>query len=845
MTADKAADIATSSPIQSGPVTEKERHLVLDLLRGLALMGIALANYPEFSLWTFLGSEAQQAMPTAGVDRVVRFLQYLLVDGKFYSIFSILFGIGFALILVRHGRRLFVRRMLLLAVIGFVHLMFIWSGDILLLYAIGGLLLTLFVGISDRHLLYVAVGFILLPVGLDALTEFCGADFAGPFYDAWWRAASARGINEDNFASWLRDADSYGQMFDFLVQGACERMWEIVEGHRLPKVLGLFILGYLCGKQRFYARLYELPLQKVFRRTLLIGLSTSLPYAWSATNGHPWGITVHSALYAVSVIPLAIAFMSGVCLFYLRHQEWPLFRWLAAPGRMALTNYISHSLFGVLLFYGLGLGLGTTFGLVHSELTALGVFVLQIVCSILWLRWFRFGPLEWVWRMLTYKRYFPLMKSVLLLFIVCAATKAQADAPATTDTISPTGTIVPTDSTKSTVAKWSVQLSGNVSHMFHAGPYNKEILHSYGTSFYDARLKWQSGKGSARIEGAEPSGWQPSPYDEAMGFPTLQVGLLCADYSRVQVYRESTPYHSRIGRIWTLFGGLQLDFLRKGPFCVGIDLQHGIGYCEHPFDEATNIDNEVIGSPLSIYIGGGIYAKYCVAPRWSLSLGADFKHFSNGTLDRPNIGANTLGGTLALHYEFGHTSVASARAQQEARRASSAEFNAPNAKQGFYVDVVVGLGMKALNDHFTIFHTKDNPVYGFFTTMVAPMYRWHLLHATGLGFDYSYADYVFKLRQYDQQRQLSGYTYSPHIMGVSLRHEVFYHCFSLNVGVGVYAKKQTGHTGATNDSRCYQSVGLRYSPPFVRHRFFLGYNVKAHYFSRVDCVQLIVGCRIG
>ena len=96
-------------------------------------MGIALANFPEFGLWTFLSSSEQESMSTAGIDHVVRFLQYLLVDGKFYTIFSILFGIGFSLILTRHGRSLFIRRMLILVGIGFMHLMFIWSGDILLL----------------------------------------------------------------------------------------------------------------------------------------------------------------------------------------------------------------------------------------------------------------------------------------------------------------------------------------------------------------------------------------------------------------------------------------------------------------------------------------------------------------------------------------------------------------------------------------------------------------------------------------------------------------------------------------------------------------------------------------
>jgi uncharacterized protein len=394
----------------TGPTTERQRHVILDALRGLALMGIALANFPEFALWTFLSSEQQAAMPTAYIDEIVRFLQYLVVDGKFYSIFSILFGIGFSLIMERHGLRLFVRRMLILVIIGFLHLMFIWSGDILLLYAVGGLLLTLMIGLSDKSLLLLALSLILIPVGLDALIEFGGFNFPEPFYQAWWNKAKTLGINEANFASWLRDANSYGQMFAFLIQGAYERLWEFVEGHRLPKVVGLFILGYLASKHRLYTRLQDLPLRKALYWNVSIGLPTSLLYAWSATSGHPWGLTVHSLLYGVSVIPLAIVFIIGICLLYLQSPKSVVFRWLAAPGRMALSCYISHSLIGVLLFYGLGFGLGTSLGLVYIELIALVVFFIQIIVCRIWLNYFRFGPLEWLWRMLTYGRYFPIIK---------------------------------------------------------------------------------------------------------------------------------------------------------------------------------------------------------------------------------------------------------------------------------------------------------------------------------------------------------------------------------------------------------------------------------------------------
>ncbi len=394
------------------PTSERERNAILDVLRGTALLGIALANYPEFGLWTFLSPEQQSAMPTAGIDKVVRYLQYLLIDGKFYTIFSVLFGIGFSLILSRHSLSLFIRRMMILAAIGFCHMMFVWSGDILLLYAIGGLLLPLFIKLSDKALLWTASLLILLPVGLDALTEYADVDFAAPFYNAWWAKASEQGITEENFASWLRDADRYPQMFAFLVQGAYERLWEFVSGHRLPKVVGLFVFGYLIGKHQYFKRLDTLPLKETFRVALVVGFPTSLLYAWSATQGHPWGLTIHSMLYAVSVIPLSLVYITGICMLYTRWHTGlrPIYTSIAASGRMALTNYISQSLIGILLFYGLGMGWGTSMGLVSIELTALTAFLFLVFLSRMWLRRFHFGPLEWIWRMLTYGRCFKIMK---------------------------------------------------------------------------------------------------------------------------------------------------------------------------------------------------------------------------------------------------------------------------------------------------------------------------------------------------------------------------------------------------------------------------------------------------
>lgn len=230
----------------------------------------------------------------------------------------------------------------------------------------------------------------------------------------------------------------------------------------------------------------------------------------------------------------------------------------------------------------------------------------------------------------------------------------------------------------------------------------------------------------------------------------------------------------------------------------------------------------------------GVYARYRMAERWSASINADFKHYSNGTLDRPNLGVNTIGPTIGISYDL----------KEQPLRHDPEEPFAMDFKPRFYVDAVVGLGMKALIDGFNVYHSSHNPIYGFFTTMVAPMYRYHLLHASGIGIDYSYGDYVYHIRDLDEITYRLQEKYSPHILGMSLRHEVFYRHASLNVGLGYYLLKQTGCTAITNESRTYQHVSLRYSLPFTSDRLFAGYNIKAHRFSKVDCVQLMLGYRI-
>lgn len=396
------------------PVEGKKRHLILDALRGFALLGICLANYPEFSLFTFLKPEAVESMPSAGIDLVTKYFIYIFIDGKFYTIFSLLFGIGFSIILENNFKRgangliIFYRRMFYLLLIGFAHLMLIWSGDILMLYAAVGMLLPLFRKCKDKTIVIWSGALLILPVIVDFVCQFTGIYLSKRLVEWQGLYCDIYGITDDNFAYWLRDAESYGDVLKFLVMGSFERMSEFVDGNRYFKVAGLFLLGYLIGRHRYFARLEEFKpiLKKIFVWGLCIGLPLSGFYAWSAISGKPWGLGAHSVLYLMSVYITSFGFIALICGLYIRYKEKTLWKILSYPGRMALTCYIGQSVLGMIIFYGIGFGYGADTGLFATEWIALFVFLFEICVCWLWLKAFRFGPLEWIWRCLTYNRFF-------------------------------------------------------------------------------------------------------------------------------------------------------------------------------------------------------------------------------------------------------------------------------------------------------------------------------------------------------------------------------------------------------------------------------------------------------
>ena len=211
--------------------------------------------------------------------------------------------------------------------------MFIWSGDILLLYALLGMLLPLFRHVSDRVLLGTSAVLLLLPILIDWLAGTFGVSRSAPAVRMQQHYCNLYGITEYNFGIWLRDAENYGGVFQFLVQGAWVRLQEFIDGNRYFKVLGLFLLGFYIGRKQIYA---DLEANRVLLKNgdirFSAGTSLSVLYAWSAVNGHPFGTTAHTAIYTASVYPLGFAYVSAICLLYLHGREWRLWRCLCRSG---------------------------------------------------------------------------------------------------------------------------------------------------------------------------------------------------------------------------------------------------------------------------------------------------------------------------------------------------------------------------------------------------------------------------------------------------------------------------------------------------------------------------------
>lgn len=396
-----------------GPVTLSERILFIDVLRGMALFGILAANMRAF----FAPLDAYGDIGVLFHSRADVLAQAFIdafIQGKFISIFSFLFGMGFAIQMSRADARgvrflsFYPRRLLALALFGIIHGLLIWAGDILLTYAFSGAILLLFRKRQQKTLLWWAGSLIALPLVVNTVFLFL---FFSRFHRPWMDP------KPPDVAKYYSVINIYahGTVRQIMAQNWVE--WK----HALPTTLfaiyatSLFLLGMWVWRSGIVQRLdeYRPILKKVCAWCLPIGLAINIYTAtvfalvprgkvslWAWSAGTLWLLGSHI---------LSAGYVSGLALIFL-HQDWR--RWLtpfAAVGRTALTNYLMESVLCTLFFYHYTTGLygriGPAWGLVPTVI----LFSAQVVASNWWLQRYRFGPMEWLWRGMTYGK-FPSMR---------------------------------------------------------------------------------------------------------------------------------------------------------------------------------------------------------------------------------------------------------------------------------------------------------------------------------------------------------------------------------------------------------------------------------------------------
>jgi len=194
----------------------------------------------------------------------------------------------------------------------------------------------------------------------------------------------------------------------------------LVESNRPFKVFGMFLLGFYAGRKMIYANLdnYVTLFRKVRKWGYIIGIPSNLAVAYFEIDGksvpNAAGL-LDTVFYAIGVVPLSLAYVSSICLLWVRTKGNSKWKVLAPVGRMALTNYLMQTVLGIIIFYGVGFGFGGNIGPTIFFPIAFGIYFLQILYSNWWLKYFNYGPMEWIWRQLTYGKWLPFKKTRFVL----------------------------------------------------------------------------------------------------------------------------------------------------------------------------------------------------------------------------------------------------------------------------------------------------------------------------------------------------------------------------------------------------------------------------------------------
>ena len=391
------------------PVSARERVVTLDILRGFALLGVLLANL--FVLYSYRFASRGPGQAESLADSIAHWFLRLTVESRAQTLLTFLFGFGFAAQLLRADARgervlpIYLRRLFALLAIGWFHVLFLSWVDVTWGYAMVGFFLLPFTRVSNTTRLVIAAVLTLIPAAVYAIPDVWPT-LHSLFFDEPPPAYIAR------FVTAARSGDRLAIMHAHAVLGL---LWTFGGGIAwyLPWLLGRFLLGFVAGSLRIFDNdgADHLPF---FTKLLVIGALVSLP-GIALPIAHelvafelilPVQMLV-AVIGALALLGQVAAYVAAVVLLVQRPLWRRILAIIAPIGRMPLTTYLMQSLICTTLFYGWGFNWQTPS---PAPCVALGfaIFALQIVFAHLWLRFFRFGPAEWLWRTIVYWQLQPM-----------------------------------------------------------------------------------------------------------------------------------------------------------------------------------------------------------------------------------------------------------------------------------------------------------------------------------------------------------------------------------------------------------------------------------------------------
>ena len=388
------------------PVSGRERIGEVDVLRGVALLGVLLMNFVAFASDGVMATKAQlEALPTATVDWWSYEAIRMFVGDKANTVFATLFGLGFYIQLTRSEGKpgfeaRYARRLFWLLVFGWLNAIFLWIWDILNLYALAGSGLLLMRRWSTRALLMFGIPAALYSDKLQ-----------GALIKAWNLPIPSADRYEANAAVLERQAISQAGDYPGLVGHFAGWTWAewIVGGLMAAWVvyaLGRFALGAAIGRSGLFENVprYVPLLRRIAMIAIPLGLTAAFAIRVVAHVGNEEAKTIAGILRSPTALILAAGYCSGIIVALQKEWGQRLFGPFGAVGRMALTNYLAQGFLYAFVMFGVGPGLALAgrIGTTSVIGISLAFFAFQIAFSHWWLARYRFGPMEWLWRWLTY-----------------------------------------------------------------------------------------------------------------------------------------------------------------------------------------------------------------------------------------------------------------------------------------------------------------------------------------------------------------------------------------------------------------------------------------------------------